>query len=78
MKKSENWLLSKPYLLNVLYFGSLGQILYSLYNHYSDLEDAVPALIQVLKDQNEDVRWNAVQALEKIDTPEALKALKEY
>ena len=78
MKKFENWLLSKPYVLNVLYFGSLGWILYSLYKHYSDLEDAVPALIQVLKDQNEDVRWNAVQALEKIDTPEALKALKEY
>ena len=38
MKKFENWLLSKPYVLNVLYFGSLGWILYSLYNHYSDLE----------------------------------------
>ena len=38
MKKSENWLLSKPYVLNVLYFGSLGWILYSLYKHYSDLE----------------------------------------
>ena len=39
-------------------------------------EDAVPALIQALQDQ--DVRINAVQALGKIGTPEALKAVEEY
>ena len=38
MKKFENWLLSKPYVLNVLYFGSLGWILYSFCKQYLDKE----------------------------------------
>ena len=41
-------------------------------------KDAVSALIQTLQDPNEDVRINEVQALENIDTPDALKALREY
>ena len=38
--------------------------------------NAVPALVQALKDQ--DVRRNAATALGSIGTPEALKAVKEY
>jgi len=38
----------------------------------------VPALIQALQDTDGHVRINAVQALEKIGTPEALKAVEEY
>ena len=37
--------------------------------------DAVPALIQVLKDQSEDVRWNAVEALKEIGALDAVPAL---
>ena len=39
---------------------------------------AMPALIQVLQDQNWDVRWNAEWALKKIGTPDALKTVEEY
>ena len=38
--------------------------------------NAVPALVQALKDQ--DVRRNAATALIRIGTPEALKAVEEY
>jgi len=31
MKKNENWLLSKPYVFNVLYFSLLGWVCYSIY-----------------------------------------------
>ena len=41
-------------------------------------KDAVSALIQTLQDPNEDVRINEVQALENIDTPDALKAVKDF
>ena len=40
--------------------------------------DAVPALIQALKDQNKYVRVFAVLALGEIGTPDALKAVEEY
>ena len=40
--------------------------------------DAVPALIQALKDQDAEVRRNAAVALVYIGTPEALKAVEEY
>ena len=33
MKKIENWLLSKPYVLNVLYFSFVGWMLYSIYKY---------------------------------------------
>jgi len=41
-------------------------------------KDAVPALIPLLQDQDGDVRALAADALEKIGTPEALEAVKEY
>ena len=41
-------------------------------------KDAVPALIQVLQDENEDVRWNVIKALKQVGTTEALEAAKEY
>ena len=41
-------------------------------------EDAVPALMQALQDKHEMVRQGAAQALTKIGTPEALKAIEEY
>jgi HEAT repeat protein len=45
-----------------------------------EAEAAVPALIKILKNKNEEtfVRWRAAEALEKIDTPEARKAIEEY
>ena len=44
----------------------------------SEAKDAVPALMQVLQnDQNWDVRWNAEWALKKIGTPDALKTVEE-
>jgi len=41
-------------------------------------EDAVPALIPLLQDQYKWVRVASAQALKKIGTPEALKAVEEY
>ena len=41
-------------------------------------EEQVERLIGELQDENEDVRWNAVEALRQIGTPEALKAVEEY
>ena len=43
-------------------------------------KDAVPALILLLQDQDDEgfVRSDAAEALGKIGTPEALKAVKEY
>ena len=38
----------------------------------------MPALIPLLKDQNENVRICAAFALGWIGTPEALKAIEEY
>ncbi|HIA70681.1 TPA: HEAT repeat domain-containing protein [Candidatus Poribacteria bacterium] len=40
--------------------------------------DAVPALIQALKDRDEYVRDYVTGALGEIGTPEALKAVEEY
>jgi len=40
--------------------------------------DAVPALIQLLQEEGWMVRSNAAEALGKIGTPEALKAVEEY
>ena len=39
---------------------------------------AVPALVELLKDEQQEVREAAAEALEKINTPEAQKALKDY
>ncbi|NIM90661.1 MAG: hypothetical protein GTO17_06895 [Candidatus Aminicenantes bacterium] len=39
---------------------------------------AVWPLIKALKDEDEEVRYWAVVALEKIGTPEAMKAVEEY
>ena len=44
----------------------------------SEAKAAVPNLIEALKDKDYAVRRWAAQALENINTPEALKALKEY
>jgi len=41
-------------------------------------EEQMERLIGELQDENEDVRWNAVEALRQIGTPEALKAVEEY
>ena len=41
-------------------------------------QDTVPSLIQALQDQDAGVCQGAVEALENIDTPEALKAVEEY
>ena len=41
-------------------------------------KDAVPFLIQALQDQDAGVCQGVVEALENIDTPEALKAVEEY
>ena len=41
-------------------------------------ESQVESLIKQLQDEDAEVRSNAVQALEKIGTPEALKAVEEY
>jgi HEAT repeat protein len=38
----------------------------------------VPALIEALEDENETVRWYAAEALDRLNTPEAQNALKEY
>ena len=40
--------------------------------------DTVPSLIQALQDQDVGVCQGVVEALENIDTPEALKAVEEY
>jgi hypothetical protein len=41
---------------------------------------AVPTLVKILKNKKEEtfVRWRAAEALEKINTPESLRALQEY
>ncbi|HIC01997.1 TPA: HEAT repeat domain-containing protein [Candidatus Poribacteria bacterium] len=41
-------------------------------------EDAVPALIQELKDQNEHVREEVADVLWQIGTADVLKAVEEY
>ena len=41
-------------------------------------EDAVPALIRVLQDNNQDVRHATVGALEKVGTPEAIREIKDF
>jgi len=41
-------------------------------------DKAVKTLIVVLKDEDEEVRMWAVEALKRIDTPEALKAVEKY
>jgi len=41
-------------------------------------KDVVPALIQALQDQDDRVRALAAETLERIGTPEALKAVEEY
>ena len=52
---------------------------YALGKIGQDAKDAVPALIQALQnDHNVRGRDSATIALEKIGTPEALKAVKEY
>ena len=51
--------------------GTLGQI-------GGVAEDAVPALIRVLQDNNQDVRHAAVKALEKVGTPDAIRAIKDF
>lgn len=52
---------------------------YALGKIGEDAKDAVPVLIQALQnDHNVRGRDNATIALEKIGTPEALKAVKEY
>ena len=38
----------------------------------------VERLIKALQDPDEGVRWNVAEALGKIGTPEALKAVKKY
>jgi len=43
-----------------------------------EAEEAVPALIEALEDEDETVRWYAAETLERLNTPEAQKALKEY
>lgn len=48
------------------------------YTGDSQAKAAVPDLIEALKDEDEHVREDAAQALEKINTPEARKALREY
>jgi HEAT repeat protein len=50
----------------------------ALANIGPDAKAAVPALIETLKDVNEVIRSSAASALEKLNTPEAQKALKEY
>ena len=40
--------------------------------------EAVPALIEALKDEREHVRRVAAWALERIGAPEALEALEEH
>jgi len=42
------------------------------------IEDAVPALSEALKDEDEGVRVNAVKALKKIGTSEALEAVESF
>jgi len=44
----------------------------------SEAKEAVPILIEALKDWNIDTRRKAAQALERINTPEAQKALEVY
>ena len=44
----------------------------------AEAKEAVPALIEALKDEDETVRWYAAEALDRRNTPEAQKALKEY
>ena len=39
-------------------------------------KNAVPALVKALHDEDEDVRFEAVSALKKIGTPEAMKAVE--
>ena len=41
-------------------------------------EDAVPALIHLLQNQDVNVRRDAAGALGQIGTPEALKVVEEY
>jgi len=41
-------------------------------------EDAVPAVIRVLQDNNQDVRHAALKASEKVGTPEAIRAIKDF
>ena len=38
----------------------------------------MPALIETLKDENENVREKTANALAEINTPEAQKALEQY
>jgi HEAT repeat protein len=44
----------------------------------SEAKTAVPDLTEALKNQDWIVRRRAAEALKKINTPEALKALEEY
>ena len=39
--------------------------------------DSVTAFIQVLKDESDDVRWNAVEALKEIGALDAVPALMQ-
>lgn len=41
-------------------------------------EDAVPAVIRALQDNNQDVRHAALKALEKVGTPDAIRAIKDF
>ena len=41
-------------------------------------EDAVPAVIRALQDNNQDVRHAALKASEKVGTPEAIRAIKDF
>ena len=41
------------------------------------VEDAVPALIQALQDEDEWVRFSAIDALWMIGTPEAIEAAEK-
>jgi HEAT repeat protein len=50
---------------------------YTLGNIGPEAKDAVQTLIEALNDPDENVHGAALTALEKIGTPEALKALKD-
>ncbi|MDJ0820046.1 MAG: HEAT repeat domain-containing protein [Desulfobacterales bacterium] len=43
-----------------------------------DAEEAIPTLIEALEDEDEYVRWYAAETLERLNTPEAVEALKDY
>ena len=41
-------------------------------------KDAVPDLIQALQSEDWNIRYFAIEVLERIGTPDALKAVEEY